>query len=311
LRPFGNDHRSARILRAWLLHFTRAEKRGISVFLLLIIAIWILPGLWKQYKPVPGLALLLQQNDDDSAHVQVALQSNGLREEASQHKAKRHEFNPNLAEANELLGLGFSPQTVRRLLRYREKGGVFRKKEDLLRIWGVDSNLVVGLFPFIKVAETVTDKEMAGQANTYKPQYPFKPIPTKVDVNSADSFALQRLPGIGPKLAARIVAYRDKLGGFHSLAQLQEVYGLNPETLMRLNEEQLWHIGRGVYRKIAINRADASNLRHPYISRKQAGILEAYRKQHGLFMDSSAMNNVLSFSAEELRRLFPYLDFSR
>ncbi|MBU6324090.1 MAG: helix-hairpin-helix domain-containing protein [Bacteroidetes bacterium] len=311
MRPFGNDHFSSRIFRGWLLQYSRAEKRGISLLLLLIILLWVLPGILHQTIPPPALNLVLHGDEADSAQSPATDPQADYDDAAPPKQRTFHMFDPNTAGAEELLGLGFNRRCVRSMLRYREKGGVFRKKEDLFRIWGIDSNLVKDLLPYIREHQSSIEQRYPGQVSDFKPPKQSKPEPFRVDVNSADSFTLQRLPGIGPKLAARIVAYREKLGGFHSLTQMNEVFGLNQETLNRLNEDGLWYLGRGVYRKIMVNRADAINLRHPYISRKQAGILEAYRKQHGLFSDSSAMFGILSFSAEELRRLFPYLDFSR
>jgi competence protein ComEA len=61
-----------------------------------------------------------------------------------------------------------------------------------------------------------------------------KPYYSVVDINAADTTALIALPGIGSKLAARIVAFRNKLGGFHSVAQIKEVYGLRDSVFTRL-----------------------------------------------------------------------------
>lgn len=52
----------------------------------------------------------------------------------------------------------------------------------------------------------------------------------RVELNSADTTELKRLRGIGSVLSARIVKYRTKLGGFSSVEELKNVYGLSDET---------------------------------------------------------------------------------
>lgn len=62
----------------------------------------------------------------------------------------------------------------------------------------------------------------------------------RLDPNAAGVTELQRLPGIGPALAARIVAYRDSAGRFRTLEELTRVPGIGPATLERLRP----HLGR-------------------------------------------------------------------
>ena len=64
-----------------------------------------------------------------------------------------------------------------------------------------------------------------------------------LDLNAADSAALEAMPYIGPVLAARICRFRNALGGFHAVEQLREVWGLKPEAAERLMP--MFHTGRG------------------------------------------------------------------
>ncbi|MBM3213953.1 helix-hairpin-helix domain-containing protein [Candidatus Poribacteria bacterium] len=59
---------------------------------------------------------------------------------------------------------------------------------------------------------------------------------TRVNLNTADSATLQTLPGIGPVLAERIIAYRKEAGGFHSVDDLIDVRGIGPKTLGKLRD---------------------------------------------------------------------------
>jgi competence ComEA-like helix-hairpin-helix protein len=308
LKPSGNDRFNPNFLKGWYFQYSRGEKRGMAILVLLILFLFVLPGLWKILKPLPELTIALS----DGSAVETAASATSAKPDSQElpirSLAPPHPIDPNLASADELTSMGFSRKTVRNILRYREKGGVFRRKEDVLRIWGIDTQLVTNLFPYIKVqVQTAAESSNVTPGHSSRNHDPalWEPL----DVNLADSFALLRLTGIGSKLAARIVAYREKLGGFHSLSQLKEVYGMNVETINALCEKNRWHIGKGVFRKIQLNRADAAGLKHPYISKIQAMALEAYRSQHGPFRDSSALRAVLSFSSRECTRLLPYLDY--
>jgi len=55
-----------------------------------------------------------------------------------------------------------------------------------------------------------------------------------VDLNRATEVDLVRLPGIGPAIARRILAYREEHGAFGSIRELQKVRGIGPRTFERL-----------------------------------------------------------------------------
>lgn len=57
-----------------------------------------------------------------------------------------------------------------------------------------------------------------------------------VDLNSADAERLEQLPGIGPVLAERIIAYRNANGPFQSIDELENVSGIGPKKLAVLRE---------------------------------------------------------------------------
>lgn len=103
-----------------------------------------------------------------------------------------------------------------------------------------------------------------------------------IDINKADSAAWESLRGIGPVLAARIVRFRDKLGGFYAISQVRETYGLPDSTFnkiqpyLRLNAVSL--------KKLDINNADEQTLaQHPYIRYKLARLIFLYRSNNGPF----------------------------
>lgn len=129
----------------------------------------------------------------------------------------------------------------------------------------------------------------------------------QIDINQADSLAWIALPGIGPAFAKRILAYRDKLGGFYRTAQLKEVYGL--DTLWINEHSSQFHVGKGVFRHLYINRSDWKEFRHPYLPYRQANLILNYRKQHGPFQNWEDLKKVQQLDEAVWQRLSPYLSF--
>ncbi|MHA7877648.1 MAG: ComEA family DNA-binding protein [Bacteroidota bacterium] len=131
--------------------------------------------------------------------------------------------------------------------------------------------------------------------------------PQLFDINTADAVQLSAIRGIGPVLSARIVKFRDQLGGFVSCAQYQEVYGLCPEVVTRLKQHT--YINASFCpTKLDINIADAQTLAmHPYITYQQAKSIVNYRAQHGPFIEINALNTLVLIDQSTLEKLTPYL----
>lgn len=130
-----------------------------------------------------------------------------------------------------------------------------------------------------------------------------------LDINQADSLAWEKLPGIGEKLSSRIVRYRERLGGFVSLNQLKEVYGIN-DTLFQTIQPYLIFKKEFPIRKIFINTDDYTSLRkHPYFNHAMAKIILAYRKTHGGILSRDNINRLEGIDPKEIERILPYLSF--
>lgn len=135
--------------------------------------------------------------------------------------------------------------------------------------------------------------------------------PTKQDINLADSASLEALPGIGEKLSSRIVRYRERLGGFVTLAQLREVYGLSDSTFMLVSK--FLFVGND-YKpaQIAVNQASYADFRrHPYFSSVFLKALLAYRKTHEKVIDYGTFESIATQVGDTLpKQLRAYLNFN-
>jgi competence ComEA-like helix-hairpin-helix protein len=141
-----------------------------------------------------------------------------------------------------------------------------------------------------------------------------KPVqqPKKLDVNQADSTSLEALPGIGEKLSSRIVRYRDRLGGFITVDQLKEVYGLSDSTFL-LVRKFLYVADGYIPSQIAVNQATYADFRrHPYISAAFLKALLAYRKSHLKVDDYRTCEHIANQIGDTLnKQIKAYLNFNQ
>lgn len=142
--------------------------------------------------------------------------------------------------------------------------------------------------------------------HTDEPKETVEPVIIIKDLNQATAEELQQVKGIGPSYSERIIKYRSLLGGFSSMKQLNEVYGLQQETIERLSEH--FEIQSGVH-PFNINSDSAKVLaKHPYISYDLAWIIINYRKQNGDILSAEDLRKIKAVDEETFNRLKPYLD---
>jgi DNA uptake protein ComE-like DNA-binding protein len=159
----------------------------------------------------------------------------------STRRVESFRFNPNTVSVEDLIRLGFSEKQAQAIDNYRTKGGRFRRKEDFARSFVVADSVFRRLERFIDIP--------------------------KVDLNRADSAALDALPGIGPWFAARIVSYRAELGGYSYPEQLMDIYRFDREKYDALSDL----VFCSPPAPFALWSLPADSLRlHPYIRSAQA-----------------------------------------
>jgi competence protein ComEA len=212
-------------------------------------------------------------------------------------------FDPNTLtkEQGELLGL--NKKLVQTILNFRSKGGKFKTKEDLKKIYGLKENQYKKLEPWILIENKIKKDSSF---------FPFRgnnpPAPVIVDINSADSAALVRLNGIGPTLASRILKFRNMLGGFYDKAQVREVFGMKDSLYGLFHSRIIADLAN--LKKLNVNTATIDDLKkHPYLKFLVAQSIVNYRSKHGLYSKAEDLLNVGSISEETLNKLKPYLEF--
>lgn len=217
-------------------------------------------------------------------------------------------FDPNELDMSGWQQLGLREKTIKTILNYTSKGGRFRKPDDFKRIYGLFPDEYERLRPWIRIAGNTsgTSGETVYPAAEKREYTPVRKTVSEIDINMADSSAWMALPGIGSKLSARIILFREKLGGFYSVNQVAETFGLADSVFQKI--KPLLRLGQPAIKKININTVEADELKkHPYLKWAIANTLIAYRKEHGPFKRLEEIKKVQAFTEELFTKIAPYL----
>lgn len=289
------------LLKKDLFSFSKKERLGIIVLLSCIILVILLPFTYKMSRNVEEItadtawlaaANAIQENHTaapyQNEHIEYQYKSNTELEENILNGVL-FKFDPNTLDAEGFKKLGLREKTIQTIINYRKKGGKFRKPDDLKKIYGLRQSEFEKLFSFISIdGSRVTDlsenqniRSSIRDTHVSFPKYTRTPTQT-VEINSADQETFESLYGIGPKLALRIINFRDKLGGFYSIDQLAETYGIPDSTFQKI--KPFLKINTTMIKKININTANYNELnQHPYINSKTAFQILKYRKENSNF----------------------------
>lgn len=295
------------------LTFSKKDRIAVVLFLSIIVIAYSLTFVFPKSAPVAiGEDTVLSRLLDTAAQLAAAKKLNepeevgALRYEVSKKSGFSEgllfHFDPNTLDAAGWKKLGLGDRTIKTILNYRSKGGHFYKHEDLKKIWGLPDGFYERVQDYIQIAETKKESASNFSKTTYEKKSRTIAI---VDVNKADTTELIALPGIGNKLAQRIIAFRNKLGGFYTVDQIGETYGLPDSTFQKLKPYLQVH---GVFKKFNINTATKDELKaHPYIKWHLANAIAAYRNQHGDFKKLEDLKNIVLIDETTYNKIAPYL----
>ena len=242
-------------------------------------------------------------------------------------------FDPNTADSTALLRLGLSRWQIRNIYKYRSHGGIYRCKEDFAQLYGLTLEKYRELEPYIRIKPvamaadvikrparsypsrgTKESHSKSGGGGTFSAladvdrQYAAQrsgkiSLGDSIDVNTADTDELKRIPGIGSYFASRIVQLRNRKQQFLSKEELLAIRNFPAEAL---NYITLSHS----YQPIRVNTMTQEELRrHPLINYIQARDIMQLRKSAGHIRSISDMSLLPSFTPERLKALTPYIEF--
>lgn len=292
--------------------FTRREKNGLQVLLFLILFLvvvyWSMPY-WVHPDEASNAEL---KGEIARFEAMIAEQSTAdtLRNQYSknvQTTVALFAFNPNTVDSTQMLSLGIKPYLASRIIKYRKKGGRFATATDFSKIYGLSEQDFQRLAPYI-VIPVATSATVFAKDTLVKT--PTKKEILVVDINTADTTSLMSVRGIGRVYANRIVAYREKLGGFVDKKQLLEVYGINEEVYEKISP---YIVSLSIeLRTLSVNKATVHQLKqHPYISFYQAKSIYDYRtsKKNKRIDSLDGIPASRDINADFIDKIRPYLSF--
>jgi competence protein ComEA len=305
-------------------NFTRKERTGIIIIVALILFFILLPYFYplflkqKQYSHNEfenEIAQLSIEKDDSVKFKNYSKNfDNELYDDYFPSGSKKYEpvkaevfyFDPNTTSSDDWKRLGVRDKTIHTIQNYLSKGGRFYKPEDIGKIWGLAPSDVQRLMPYVSI-KNITGKYAAFEKKEYpKTSFSYSPKTIQpIDVNLADTSAYISLPGIGRKLSQRIIAFRDKLGGFYSVSQVGETYLLPDSTFQKIKSRLV--ISNTNVKQININSASVDEMKtHPYLRYNLANAIFQYRQQHGNFNSVEEIKKIMLVTEEIFHKVAPY-----
>jgi competence protein ComEA len=327
------------------LTFTRKERFGVLFLLIVISVLFILPYFFRPAIGKPdisatekmkeGIQKFESMESDSSSDVvrfnrKTDYDHSGSGESETNKNsiapANLFYFDPNNLSAAGWQKLGLPDRLAHTILNYLSKGGHFERPEDLKRLYGLHRSEYERLLPFVRISKS---QQNIVQARQIQLKTPFKRLlnskkdssngtyygsllyPKKkysfIDINQADSERWSQFPGIGAKLATRIVHYRESLGGFYRVEQVGETFGLSDSSFQKI--KPYLQLGILNLKRIDLNTSGKEILQsHPYIRWKMANSIIEYRLQHGGFQSVEELMQLAQVDSGNFRRLRPYLE---
>jgi competence protein ComEA len=312
---------------------SKREFNGLMILVVLIIGVLLAPVIYRRVKPFEPDAkaeekalmelekVIAAQREafpypqNDAVAKGFAPANEGAPIPAKKPASLLFPFDPNTTDRQGWQQLGFSEKQAQVILNYIHKGGKFRKAEDLQKMYVISPAAYEKLKPYVVIkiasAAPVTQK-VTHQASLKRAANPpsYKPATAvMVEINSADSIELDKIRGIGPAFARRIIKYRERIGGFYKKEQLMEVYGLDSLKFIEIKDQV--KVDATAVKKVNINTAKVEDFKnHPYIRYKQVHAIIQYRIQHGNYGNFADLKNVAILTPDLLERLAPYITFS-
>lgn len=206
--------------------------------------------------------------------------------------------------------LGMSVKEIDRLLAFRKENKYVNSAKDFQNVTKVSDSLLDEISPYFKFPDWVNNKK---EFKNYK-NYSDKAFAKKekiiiIDINLATKEELIKIYGIGEAISNRILKFKESLGGFASMEQMKDVWGLSPEVIENLNAH-FKVLAQPNLKKIDINNASIKELsQFPYFNYQIAKQIVTYRSMNGDFKNYEDLTKIKGMSNDSAKIIVIYLDF--
>lgn len=276
--------------------FSKSQQNGIFLLILLIIIFQLV--YW--FYPFSSEDKADAQQQELVEKIQKRIDS--LKQTASEEEVpKMSFFNPNYISDYKGYILGMSVAEIERLHKYRESGKWINSAEDFQKVTHVSDSLLAEIAPLFRFPDFVL--EAAKKQEVSKKAFSTPII--MADLNSATAEDLQAVNGIGEKLSARIVNYRNSIGGFRGTVQLKDVYGLSPEVIERV--QQRFEVKTSAVKKDIRSLSVLELSEMPYFNYELARATVRYLQANADISSFHELTEIKDFPIEKIDRIQLYL----
>lgn len=305
------------------LYFTHTERQGVLLLAVLIVCVCLLPrflssdgeegfsceedSAFRKERDIFFSSLQDKKTQKNAHHTKNFRKEKNTAAPFSYppEEVRFSSFDPNTADSIALLRLGLSSWTTRNIMNYRRKGGKFRHPKDLEKIYGMTQQQYAALLPYISIPTAPDTLSLLAMEQATPKDTVYKyPTGTTIDLNRADTTELKKIPGIGSAIARKIVNYRQRLGYYYRIEQLEEIH-------LRVEKLRPWFtLNKNENNRINLNRASLERImHHPYFNYYQARVIVDYRKKKGKLTDVNQLSLYEEFTSADLERQAPYVCF--
>jgi DNA uptake protein ComE-like DNA-binding protein len=257
-------------------------------------------------------------NDDKSTPEKqnwLSLQSNidSLKSEKPQTTYKIYPFNPNFITDFKGHKLGMTVEQIDRLLAFRKQGKFANSPEEFQKVTGISDSLLNAISPYFKFPDWVNKKNYNQNGSNGWVDYSNNNYEKKekkivvLDINSATKEDLMKVYGIGDAISDRILKQKEVFGQFVSMEQMNDIWGLSPEVIEKLN--QSFKVVNPKPKKININNASIKELgQFPYFKYPISKNIVTYRSMNG-DLKIEDLTNIKAFPVDKIKIIALYLEF--
>lgn len=280
--------------------YTSAQRSGIFMLLSLIIILQLI------YFFVDFTAVETA-NPEKQQWLSFQNQIDAAKQEKRDYVSKIYPFNPNFITDFKGYRLGMSTQEIDRLLALRKTNKYVNSAQEFQVVTKVSDSLLNAISPYFKFPDWVNNKKKF--QSFQKPIFDKKEKINVLDINQATQEDLKKIYGIGDGLSERILKEKEKMGGFVSMEQMNDVWGLSPEVIEKLNEHFKIKALPSV-KKLNINNASIKELmQFPYFRYALAKSIVTYRSMNGEIKNNADLIKIKDFPAEKINIITLYLEF--
>lgn len=256
------------------------------------------------------VSALSNDSPEKEKWLSVQSQIDSMKQQKRNYMPKIYPFNPNFISDYKGYKLGMSVLEIDRLLAFRKGNNYVNSRKEFQDVTKVSDSLLNAISPYFKFPDWVNNKK---EFKDYK-KYPNSAFVKKektvvIDINRATQEDLIKIYGIGEAISIRILKLKESLGGFVSMEQMNDVWGLSPEVIENLNSHfKVSELPK--LKKIDINNASIKELsQFPYFNYQLAKQIVTFRSMNGDFKNVNDLTKIKGLSIDKANIIALYLDF--